>query len=158
MQEILFKAKKIADNKWVEGLLHYNAAKCCHQIVEFVQHGPTMSEPAGNQFNLFHDILISTLCEYTGKVDGKGRRIFENDIYFEEIEEDKGDKRLFYICTWIKEAARFVWLSPNEYFLYNVSGLGNIDTEGMENTFSLEVDPRLHYKGPAIDNPKILEI
>jgi uncharacterized phage protein (TIGR01671 family) len=68
------------DGAWHYGYPHYNAAKCCHQIVEFIQTNPTMSDPCGDQFNQFTDILYQTLGQYTGVDDRKGTKIYDGDI------------------------------------------------------------------------------
>ena len=41
--------------------------------------------------------------QYTGFKDSKGIECYEGDIKREEIEEDDGDRRFYYVCVWVKE-------------------------------------------------------
>lgn len=73
MREILFKAKRIDNGKWVEG---------CYQ---------KRYDLLGNEEHLiFHadsykvweyaEIVPETLCQFTGLCDKNGKKIWENDI------------------------------------------------------------------------------
>ena len=80
MRDILFRGVRSKDNRMVEGLPHFNAAECCFQITEFMQTSPTMNDPCGNHWNVFHDIKHETLGEFSGMTDTAGGKIFEGDI------------------------------------------------------------------------------
>lgn len=66
MREILFKAKRIDNNEWVEGLL----------TVMFGQYH--IINP--NDENTAYPINTDTVCQYTGMTDDKGCKIWENDV------------------------------------------------------------------------------
>lgn len=67
----------------------------------------------------------------------KGIRLFEGDIVRNEISTDEGDRRLYYICMFIKEWAMFSLLESEEYADYKKSGADALD-ESMFWTFPIE--------------------
>lgn len=66
MREILFKAKRIDNGEWVEGLLTIMWGQ--HHIIN----------PSDE--NTAYPINTDTLCQYTGFLDKNGIKIWENDI------------------------------------------------------------------------------
>ena len=75
MREILFKAKRVDNGEWVEGLL----------TVMWGQYH--MINP--NDENTAYPIDTETICQYTGLTDKNGNKIWENDIIsFEDTGED----------------------------------------------------------------------
>lgn len=67
MREILFKAKRWSDGKWIVGdLLQFQD----NTVIHWYSEGCRVSD----------DVDPSTVCQYTGLTDKNGRKIFEGDI------------------------------------------------------------------------------
>lgn len=70
MREILFKAKRIDNGKWVEGYVVRKHGLCfIYSIV---------NSESCRQNN--YEIVPETLCQFTGLCDRYGNKIWENDI------------------------------------------------------------------------------
>lgn len=89
MREILFKAKRIDNGQWVEGLPSYNENAEIGQIE--VYHKAAF---------VFYDVDPSTICQCTGLKDKNGKLIWENDIV--------KDNFIFGSVSWDGINARFV--------------------------------------------------
>ena len=67
MREILFRAKRIDNGKWVEGDLD-------HCVVVGETHIRRIED---NLSTTTYKIVPKTVCQYTGLADKHGRKIFE---------------------------------------------------------------------------------
>ena len=67
MREILFKAKRWRDGKWVYGDLNNLQDSV---IIHWYNNGCRVSD----------EVDPSTVCQYTGLTDKNGKKIFEGDI------------------------------------------------------------------------------
>lgn len=100
MREILFRAKRIDNGEWIEGLPSYDING---NLTEFeVYRGFANCEIA--------DVDPETVCQWTGLADKDGRKIFEGDIckiHSGPIDEEDG----CFSVEWDEGDARFALYS-----------------------------------------------
>lgn len=72
MREILFKAKRKDNGKWVEG--YYRRIHCMGMLEHYIM--PRNPKNRMEQYAIDPD----TICQYTGLTDKNGQKIWENDI------------------------------------------------------------------------------
>ena len=77
MREILFRAKRKDTKEWMEGF-----------PVRIYDYGGKVWEmhPFETNFSISCYVIPETICEFTGKVDKNGTKIFEGDIF--QLEDD----------------------------------------------------------------------
>ncbi len=104
-REILFKAKRKDNGKWVEGNLITNERNENQKYIGYI-----FDERNGviEDFDLV-EVIPDTICQYAGLTDKNGKRIWENDIcdrkekYPEIVTYNKGDWQLDYSYALGKE-------------------------------------------------------
>lgn len=110
-REILFKAKRKDNGKWVEGCLiidYVSGQYFIHQNGNSVNESQKIGEEGCLRFLVF-EIDPDTLSQYTGLTDKNGNKIWENDIcdrkekYPEIVVFNKGDWQLDYSYVFGKE-------------------------------------------------------
>lgn len=113
IENIKFKAKKTLDGKWIKGdLVHHKDS----DNVWITDYEKRLTSP----------VVPSTVCQFTGLKDCKGKEIFEHDlIHFVGY---KPTAEVF----WSEEDYAFVAASENEplYLLPHVLKTGKIERVG----------------------------
>lgn len=142
-REILFRAKQVCNNEWIEGyyLNCYYPGNSTDQTGHFIVEYP----------GKYHEIYLSTLCQYTGLVDKSGRKIWENDVVSGIA---YSSVRVGYI-VWIDEIAGFGVRYYNRHreptAWENSSILKAIQRWNKPNEFQAKV------VGNIFDNPDLIE-
>ena len=121
MREILFRAKRIDNGEWIEGLPSYDING---NLTEFeVYRGFANCEIA--------DVDSETVCQWTGLTDKNNRKIFEGDIckiHSDSIDEEDG----CFSVEWDERDARFALYSEGltvdfgNYHGHECEVIGNI--------------------------------
>lgn len=140
MRDILFKAKRLKDDKWVEGyyIYHIKRTPCVfNDCVKPEDEQHVIMCDGFSDWNMPRDtvhynIHPNTLCQYTGMTDKYGAKIWENDIVEAYSEGTKAIGRIKQRIdgTWIMYPAwqkqEFWYLLPNEQGKTTVRVIGNI--------------------------------
>ena len=102
MREILYRAKRIDTGEWVEGYLvktRYNTYHDGYRIID--KDGINYDE-----LDYYEPIFISyvidesTICQYTGRVDKNGQKIWENDILVAQLDSKFPEDETYEQVIW----------------------------------------------------------
>ena len=137
MREILFKAKRIDNDEWVEGyVVRKHGLYFIYSIV---------NSESCRQNN--YEIIPETLCQFTGLCDKNGKRIWENDILMAHLDEFYPEDVTYETVEWgvAGWVGRETSNIDREY--------GSVDREYLDE-FDLE-----HFEvvGNIFDNPELLQ-
>ena len=113
MREILFKAKRIDNGEWVEGLLTVMWGQ--YHIVN------------PNDENTAYPIDSTTICQFTGLTDKNGNKIWENDIVRNEYERNGSRTLKIYYST---EKAKYVLMNAYKMLTDFDKLLGQLEVIG----------------------------
>lgn len=145
-REILFKAKRKDNGKWVEG--YYRRIPCMGMLEHYIM--PRNPKNRMEQYAIDPD----TICQYTGLVDKNGKKIWGNDILrgYQYPYRSDGNDNYFAEVTWFENCPAFgiyTFKNPKS----NVCGISEGNTEFMENWNSEDWE----VIGNIFDNPDLLE-
>lgn len=134
MREILFRAKRKDNGKWVEGYYCKTTIGCdlTPSDVIFVPFKASRNEAWG-----WIKVDSNTICQYTGLADKNGRKIWENDIL------DTGEKTKLRVSWHTFKAS---WVVSKSGWMFNHFFGESIEPEDVE------------VVGNVFDNPDLLEI
>ena len=106
IREVLFKAKRTDNDKWVEGSLIQGVFVRCvdNQDIPYILDIDDIDCDYDNFGDLtdgfgYYEVNPETICQFTGLKDKNGDKIWENDIV--RLDED------LYIVTWEEDDAMF---------------------------------------------------
>lgn len=133
MREILFKAKRLDNGEWFEGvpvdvtpLVCFASDKAEQEVVMARAGFADWGMPRGMEYT---KVDSSTVCQYTGLKDKNGKRIFEGDNVYDPHENS------IYTVEWNENNAIFQmahdWHRRSVETAYYCEIIGNIyDGEG----------------------------
>lgn len=105
MREILFKAKRIDNGEWVEGYLFDNGFD--GEEKKYFIGGLIIEKYNGtacDEWDItgidFYEIDPETLCQFTGRCDRYGNKIWENDILMAHLDESYPENATYETVEW----------------------------------------------------------
>lgn len=140
-REILFKAKRKDNGKWVEGYYYESKISGCYILTPKLKVRKKDGIIIGDSFDVY-EVDPETLCQYTGLTDKNGRKIWENDIVQAWSEGSNAIGKVIlrvdglYIMYPAYQKKEFWGLYPNKNGKTTVEVIGNI----FDNEELLEVE------------------
>ena len=98
MREILFKAKRIDNGKWIEGC--YAESKGNTFIGIDISIGIDVFEVFCTPIIRWIEIDPETICQFTGRCDKNGNKIWENDILMAHLDESYPEDETYVAVEW----------------------------------------------------------
>lgn len=149
MREILFKAKRKDNGKWVEGY-YYKMSETTYCFKEDYERKPVSEhhyilQERMTDWGLPNQIVqieidSETLCQFTGLCDKNGKKVWENDILMAHLDESYPEDATYETVEW------------------NVAGWVTHETDSTDRQYLDEFDLE-HYKaiGNIFDNPELAQ-
>lgn len=141
MREILFKAKRIDNGEWVEGLLWKKKYHCNRIFISCF--------PDKDDYEEVYRIDENTICQYTGLKDKNGRKIWENDVV--KKYNSNGDEWKISKIIWADYSLNMGWCIEDIKSLTEYSG--RLFKVG----FDVNDTEKCEVIGNIFDNPELLE-
>lgn len=133
MREILSRAKRVDNEKWVEGHLIYKYEKSGFYIATSNGWTPSHHNPDEGECTIYHSVKSDTIGQYIGCCDSGENKIFDGDVLFSDGEN--------YVVKWHEDDAMFV--AEGSISIENFSWIRSTDFLVIGN---------IH------DNPELLEV
>ncbi|MBS5131135.1 MAG: hypothetical protein KHZ01_11810 [Lachnospiraceae bacterium] len=162
-REILFKAKRKDNGKWVEGYYIYHIKRTICPLGDSVkpedeQH--VIMQDGFSDWNMPRDTVVyeidpDTLCQYTGLTDKNGKKIWENDILRYSYDYDGS--------PFLKDGEEIKYRAGAVFWSewrgsWAVCGRGNKKCTNND-VFKYNRNPnRTEVIGNIFDNPELLEV
>ncbi|MBQ3215780.1 MAG: hypothetical protein IJB11_06665 [Oscillospiraceae bacterium] len=128
MREILFRAKRLDNGEWVEGV-PFIAANCCKMIQAVAVH-PDFVDEGNVYYSEGYPVDPNTVGQHTGLTDKNGRKIFEGDVCRFYGAEGYSDYVVFWDDTTSQWTVRQIDLGAKDvldsYFAECCEVIGNI--------------------------------
>lgn len=142
---IIFRAKAVSSGQWVYGNLIHSK-----RFAGWSNEWRIHDQDTG----LESDIDSETVGQFTGLMARNDRHVFEGDIFFEEIEGDSGDERLYCVVVYLPSRAQFAALTIAEYIEWEDNGDESLD---YYEDYGIDLDDinMMHYAGNIHDNPDL---
>ena len=149
MREILFKAKRIDNGKWVEGY-YQKMSETTYCFKEDYERKPVSEhhyilQERMTDWGLPNQIVqieidSETLCQFTGLCDKNGKKVWENDILMAHLDESYPEDATYETVEW------------------NVAGWVTHETDSTDRQYLDEFDLE-HYEaiGNIFDNPELAQ-
>lgn len=149
MREILFKAKRKDNGKWVEGY-YYKMSETTYCFKEDYERKPVSEhhyilQERMTDWGLPNQIVqieidSETLCQFTGLCDKNGKKVWENDILMAHLDESYPEDATY------------------ETVERNVAGWVTHETDSTDRQYLDEFDLE-HYEaiGNIFDNPELAQ-
>lgn len=149
MREILFKAKRKDNGKWVEGY-YYKMSETTYCFKEDYERKPVSEhhyilQERMTDWGLPNQIVqmeidSETLCQFTGLCDKNGKKVWENDILMAHLDESYPEDATYETVEW------------------NVAGWVTHETDSTDRQYLDEFDLE-HYEaiGNIFDNPELAQ-
>ena len=149
MREILYKAKRKDNGKWVEGY-YYKMSETTYCFKEDYERKPVSEhhyilQERMTDWGLPNQIVqieidSETLCQFTGLCDKNGKKVWENDILMAHLDESYPEDATYETVEW------------------NVAGWVTHETDSTDRQYLDEFDLE-HYEaiGNIFDNPELAQ-
>ncbi len=162
-REILFKAKRKDNGKWVEGYYIYHIRRTICPIGDSVKPEDEQHVIMQDDFSdwnmprgtLVYEIDPGTLCQFTGLTDKNGKKIWENDILRYSYDYDGS--------PFLKDGEEIKYRAGAVFWSewrgsWAVCGRGNKKCTNND-VFKYNRNPnRTEVIGNIFDNPELLEV
>lgn len=152
--EIEFRGISVETKEFVFGQLFYSHGTGTWKITCGNGWTPSYSNPDEGESTIYHDIDYNTIGQYIGLKKGE-RKIYSGDILFDEVENDTGDERHYFVIMWLKEKCSFVFMDYGD----TVTNWQKFE-EDLWHDYPVQVDQnnldKMHYAGNYFQNPELL--